>query len=67
MTAQEFFDKTDLEINRAVADGRRYFYLISIVLPCNITTFENYYKKYNPEIRQCRNCQPPKIDAILNL
>jgi hypothetical protein len=67
MNTQEFFDKTDGEINRAIANGHRYYYLISVVLPCSIAAFENYYKKYSPEIRRCRNCQPPKVDVILNL
>jgi hypothetical protein len=67
MNTEEFFSKTDKEIARAIAEGRKYFYLISTVLPCTIEEFESHYFYLRVEARPCHKCNPPKYDIILNL
>lgn len=67
MTKEEFFNKTDGEINRAIAGKLRYYYLISVVLPCSLSELKQHYSEHDIEFRKCHNCKPLKWDLIFTL
>jgi hypothetical protein len=67
MTKNEFFLKTDREILFAITNGRKYYYMIGIVLPCGVDEFRKQYSEFIIETRRCRNCNPAKYDIIFTL
>jgi hypothetical protein len=67
LNERDFFLKTDSEIARAISDKRKYFYLISILLPCSPAEFKKRYSQFQIEIRACRGCKPIKHDVIMTL